>query len=240
MLPERQRIAAGLLQELHELGEAEPRILYKRVARYFPQLTNQDLTARTKDGRSLWRRRVQEAKALLVARGEVETRGRRWAITEKGRQRAQAEEMPVQLVLDALQHEEGPILTHEEVQRMLVEVGRLLGKYAETEAQRYDVTWRESPHSPRYSHVFEVLVHGRLDSALAKLKQAHDAQRTRPILVVADPRGAWRVQEALAPYLNGPFHELAGVAQVLTGEEVVRLYRALTAVGDVLKRLLDE
>ncbi|GBD10415.1 hypothetical protein HRbin23_00056 [bacterium HR23] len=238
MFPDRQRIAAGLLQELKELGEAEPRLLYRRVARYFPQLTNEDLSARSRDGRSVWRRRVQDAKALLMARGEVENRGRRWAITEKGRRRAEAEEMPIQLVLSALQ-EEGPAPSHEELQRMLAEIGRLLGKHAEVEAQRYDVAWKESPHAPRYSHVFEVQVHGRLESALAKLKQAHDAQRSRPFLVMADTRGVWQVQEALAPYLAGPFHEIASVTQVLTAEEVVRLYRALSSVAALLKRLQD-
>lgn len=239
MFPDRQRIAAGLLQELKELGEAEPRLLYRRVARYFPQLTNEDLSARSPSGRSIWRRRVQAGKALLAARGEVENRGRRWAITEKGRQRAQAEEMPIQLVLTALR-EEGPAPTHEELQRMLAEIGRLLGKHAETETQRYDVAWRESPNAPRLSHVFEVQVHGRLDSALTKLKQAHDSQRSRPFLVVADARGMWRVQEALAPYLGGSFHEIAGVAQVFTADEVVRLYRALQSVSDLLKRLVPD
>jgi hypothetical protein len=239
MFPERQRIAAGLLQELKELGEAEPRLLYRRVARYFPQLTNEDLAARTSDGRSKWRRRVQQAKALLVARGEVESRGRRWAITPKGLQRAQAEGMPIQLILSALR-EEGPLPSHEGVQRMLVDIGRLLGKHAEAEIQRYDVVWRDSPHSPRFSHVFEVHVHGRLDSALAKLKLAYEAQRSLPVLVVGGEPSPSRVREALAPYLAGPFHEIAGCARLLTLEEVVRLHRALTSVGDLLHRLLPQ
>ncbi len=237
--PERARIESALLQELKSVGMEEPRFLYARLARYFPQLEPGDLQVRNGSGRSRWSLSVQRAKRFLAARGEVTTVRGHWAITEKGRLRAEAEDMPIQLVLPFSQAAEDSF-THDELKQMLVEVGRLLGKYAEAEFQRYDVVWRDSPRSPRLSHVFEVQVRGSVEGALARLKHAYDTQRSRPVLVVAQERDQHRVQELLAPYLAGSFHELAGAMVVLSPQEVQRLHRSLTCVGELLGLLLAE
>lgn len=236
--PERARIESALLQELKAVGAEEPRFLYARLARYFPQLGPGDLQARNGSGRSRWSLSVQRAKRSLAARGEVAAVRGRWAITEKGRLRAEAEDMPIQLVLPFSQAEDS--LSHDELKHMLVEVGRLLGKHAEAEFQRYDVVWRDSPRSPRLSHVFEVQVKGSVEGAMARLKHAYDTQRSRPVLVVALERDQHRVQELLAPYLAGSFHELAGALVVLTPREVQRLHRSLACVGELLGLVLAE
>lgn len=231
--PERARIELAILQELKAVGEEEPELLLTRLLRYFPQLAEEDLRARTRRGRSRWRLVVQRAKQALVRRGEVAVVGRRWRITEAGRRRADAEDLPIQLVLP-VQGEPPPGWSHEELKGMLVDIGRWLGKHAEAEYQRYDVVWKEAPNAPRISHVFEVQVRGRVESALAKLKHAYDTQRSRPFLVVVEARDARRVREMLAPYLTGSFHEIGGVTTVLSPEEVHRLWRALRSVQDLL------
>ncbi|MGH2542666.1 MAG: hypothetical protein ACRDIB_07710, partial [Ardenticatenaceae bacterium] len=92
--PERARVESALLQELKAVGEDKPRFLYQCVARYFPQLEADDLSIRTIGGRSRWRMSVQRAKRALMERGEVDSIEGRWTITDKGRRRADAEDMP--------------------------------------------------------------------------------------------------------------------------------------------------
>lgn len=237
--PEQARIESALLQELKALGEDRPRFIYERLARYFPQLDSQDMVARTPGGRSKWRLRVQRAKRSLVDRGELSSVNGRWAITDKGRQRATAEDMPIQLVLPLARAQE-EALTHDELKQMLVEVGQMLGKHAEAEFQRYDVVWRDSPRSPRLSYVFEVQVRGKVESALTKLKHAYDVQRSRPVLVVSDERDQHRAQELIAPHLAGSFHEIADAVVVLCPQEVLRLHRALSSVSELLALVLPD
>ena len=69
-------------------------------------------------------------------------------------------------------------LTHTDVQKMLLDIGRVLGYHAQSEFDYYDVVWRASESSPRLSHVFEVQHKGNIDAALAKLKRAYEAQRS--------------------------------------------------------------
>ncbi len=123
---------------------------------------------------------------------------------------------------------------------MLVEIGHLLGNHAEEEFQRYDVVWRDSPHSPRLSHVFEVLVKGKLESAMTKLKHAYEVQRSRPVLVVSQERDQRKVREFLAPYLAGSFHEISDAIVVLSPQEVFRLHSSLTHVGELLEQVVAD
>ncbi len=237
--PERSRIESALLQELKAVGEDKPRFLYQRLARYFPQLETQDLSLRTRSGRSRWRVSVQRAKRALMERGEVASAEGRWTITDKGRERAESEDMPIQLVLPISGARE-QTFTHDEIKRMLVEIGRLLGNHAEEEYQRYDVVWRDSPRSPRLSHVFEVQVNGKLEGALSKLKHAYDVQRSRPFLVVAYERDQRRVREFLAPYMVGTFHEIADAITVLSPQEVFKLHSSLTHVSELLGKVMAD
>ena len=162
------------------------------------------------------------AKRALAEQGEVTSVNGHWAITDKGRLRASAEDMPIQLVLPKTEQQK-QAFTHNDIQRMLVDIGRLLGKDAEAEYNRYDVVWRDSPNSPRLSHVFEVQVKGSVEGALAKLKHAYDVQRSQPMLVVSQEKDQRRVREHLAPYLAGSFHEIAHAITILTPQEVHRL-----------------
>ena len=117
---------------------------------------------------------------------------------------------------------------------MLVEVGRVLGYYAQAEFDYYDVVWREGAESPRLSHVFEVQRRGNVDAALAKLKRAYDAQRTRPFLVVASERDTNRAEMQMSLARTGAFHEIGSVTTILSFEQLRRLHRALTSVEDIL------
>jgi hypothetical protein len=123
---------------------------------------------------------------------------------------------------------------HRALQRLLLDLGALLGKDAALEHESYDVVWRERRGAPRLSHVFEVQVAGSVDSALTRLKRAHEAQRSRLYLVVADERSA-RFAEAR---LREAFPELVDELQLVGAGELERLYGALGQGGALLKGLL--
>jgi hypothetical protein len=231
-LPESARLEGPILQELLALGgEERLRVLYERLLAYFPHVDERERQRAS----ARWRAAVQRAGARLVKKGELRREAGRWALTERGRQRAEAEKM---LLVPPAAEPLRRMPSHEELQTMLVEIGRLLGKHAEREYARYDVVWKESPLSPRLSHVFEVQVRGKLESALAKLKHAYDTQRSTPVLVIADARDERRAREWLRPYFAGSFHEIGDVTVVLGAEDVRRLHRALTSVQDLLCGIL--
>src|SRR5919198_1442525 len=121
----------------------------------------------------------------------------------------------------------------------ITEVGRALGHFAQVEFDYYDVVWREDESSPRLSHVFEVQRRGNLDAALAKLKRAYDAQRSRPFLLVATERDTNRAGRQLSLARTGPFHEIGRVTTILSFEQLRRLHRALTSVEDILAPLFE-
>jgi hypothetical protein len=122
---------------------------------------------------------------------------------------------------------------------MLVDVARVLGHAAEAEFDYYDVVWREAADSPRISHVFEVQRKGNVDAALAKLKRAYDAQRSRPFLVVASERDTNRAERQLSLARTGPFHEIGRVTTILSFEQLRRLHSALTSVEDLISQLFE-
>ncbi len=237
-MPERGRVESAILQELKDLGPLRPRHLYGRIVRYFPQLLPEELDSRTERGRARWWLAVQRAKRSLQRQGQVEGKGL-WRITEQGLRRARAEDMPVQLVF-SLHSRQEPEPSHEDLKRKLVDIGRMLGMFAQEEHQRYDVVWREAELSPRISHVFEVQHKGKLESALAKLKHAWDTQRSRLFLVIIGERDVKRAGGMLHPYFAGTFHEIGNVTTVLDAGEVERLYRALASVRGSLEKLTGE
>jgi restriction system protein len=90
--PKQSEIELPLLKTLHELGgKAEPKELYPRLATIFPQLTQEDLSARTASNPSIfrWHNLVQWSRQKLVEKGEIDgsTRGV-WKLTARGRARA--------------------------------------------------------------------------------------------------------------------------------------------------------
>jgi restriction system protein len=90
--PKQSEIELPLLKTLHELGgKAEPKEIYPKIAAIFPQLTEDDLTARLSSSPSTfrWHNLVQWSRQKLVEKGEIDgsTRGV-WKLTARGRARA--------------------------------------------------------------------------------------------------------------------------------------------------------
>jgi hypothetical protein len=239
--PSAERVELPLLQELAATGGSEHvRFLYDRLVAYFPQLGEGEVRAASNGHRRPWRRLVQRAGRSLDERREIERERGRWKLTERGRRRVAEEEIQFSLSrTGAGESESLAELTHTDVQRMLVEVGRVLGHFAEVEFDYYDVVWREDESSQRLSHVFEVQHKGNLDAALAKLKRAYDAQRSKPFLVVASERDTNRAERQLSLARTGPFREIGRVTTILSFEQLRRLHRALTSVEDILAGLFE-
>jgi hypothetical protein len=239
--PSVERIELPLLQELAATGGVEHvRFLYERLVGYFPQLGDEDVRAVSNGHRRQWRRLVQRAGRNLDERREIERDRGRWVITDRGRKRVNDEEIHFSLPsAEAHSTEETRELSHEDVQQMLVEIARVLGRFAQVEFDYYDVVWRDAADSPRISHVFEVQRKGNVDAALAKLKRAYDAQRSRPFLVVASERDTNRAERQLSLARTGPFHEIGRVTTILSFEQLRKLHRALTSVEDILAGLFE-
>jgi hypothetical protein len=239
--PSVERIELPLLQELAATGGAEhARFLYDRLVAYFPQLGPDEVLAVSNGHRRQWRRLVQAAARDLDERREIERDRGRWRLTERGRKRVSDEAILFSFSEPpAVEAAATEGLSHVEVQLMLIEVGRVLGHYAEAEFDYYDVVWREAEDSPRISHVFEVQRRGNVDAALAKLKRAYDAQRTRPFLVVDSERDTNRAERQLSLARTGPFHEIGRVTTILSFEQLRRLHHSLTSCADVLAALFE-
>lgn len=232
--PETARLELPILQELKATGGGDQlRYIYERLVRYFPQLTIHDLDERSGGGRSRWRRTVQRAGKHLEDRGELRREKNHWKLTAKGVRRVEAEAMQLELKPARLERN-GRAVTHKEAQAMLVEIGRLLGRHAEAEFERYDVVWRDSPSAPRLSHVFEVQISGSVDSALTRLKHAYDAQRSKIFLVIADERD----KRFAGKRLTGSFHEIWEVVSVIGVGELQSLYDSLKLQESMLTRLI--
>jgi hypothetical protein len=90
--PKQSESELPLLKTLQELGgKAEPKALYLKLAEMFPQLTEEDLSARMPSSPSTfrWHNIVQWSRQKLVEKGEIDgsTRGV-WKLTPRGRARA--------------------------------------------------------------------------------------------------------------------------------------------------------
>ncbi|HVG39733.1 MAG TPA: hypothetical protein VM870_10620 [Pyrinomonadaceae bacterium] len=243
--PSVARIELPILLELVATGGVEDvRFLYDRLTPYSPQLGGgwEATAANGETPHSQWRFYVQRAGRALDEKREIERRGRGlWTITARGRKRVADEDTHFSLSDRA----EGELaaapgaLSHEDVQRMLVELGRVLGHYAQTEFEYYDVIWRISERSPRITHVFEVQHKGSVDAALVKLKRAYEAQRSRPFLLVASERDTNRALRELSAEHAGAFHEIGRATTILSFAQLSRLHGALTSVEPLLKHFLD-
>ncbi|HVF54794.1 MAG TPA: hypothetical protein VM934_01510 [Pyrinomonadaceae bacterium] len=239
--PGLERIELPILQELVATGGSDDvRFLYDRLVAYFPQLEDADVRALSNGHLKHWRRIVQRAGRALADKRHIERQRGRWTITPQGRRRAAEEDLQFSMT-DAAASEatHSAPLSHGEVQAMLLDIGRVLGHYAQSEFDYYDVVWRTGESSPRISHVFEVQHKGNVDAALAKLKRAYDAQRSKPFLVVASERDTNRAEKQLSLARTGPFHEIGMVTTLLSFEQLRRLHRALTSVEDILLQIFE-
>ena len=237
-----ERLELPILQELVATGGTDDvRFLYERLVAYFPQLESGETAgAGDRHTRAPWRRLVQRAGRTLDEKREIERERGNWTITGAGRKRATEEATQFSLTETAARESNGNApLTHGDVQQMLLDIGRILGHHAQREFEYYDVVWRASEASPRLSHVFEVQHKGNIDSALAKLKHAYDAQRSKPFLVVASERDTNRAHKHLSEARTGSFHEIGRVTTILSFEQLRRLHRALASVEEVLVRFFE-
>lgn len=230
--PKSSAIEIPILQELSATGGAEDvRFLYELLIGYFPQLSETEIREINDGTAANWRKLVQKAGRELGARGLLERNRGFWTLTEKGRREAAGEIEGFRIT--RIEHDE---LNHGRIQEMLVEIGLILGYRAEIEFEYYDVVWREKRSSPRLSHVFEVQSKGNIDSAFAKLKRAHDAQRTKPFLVLATERDTNRAKQSL----EREFHELAGVLTILSFAELNRIHQNLKSIAEILPKFLEK
>jgi hypothetical protein len=233
------RIELPILQELAAMGGVEDvRFLYHRLAGYFPQLGEAEVRALSDGYHAQWRRLVQRAGRVLTDKREIERRQGRWAITAAGRKRVSDEGQSYTLSETSETLRPEP-LTHGDIQRMLLDIGRVLGYHAQSEFDYYDVVWRASESSPRLSHVFEVQHKGNIDAALAKLKRAFEAQRSKPFLIVASERDTNRANKNMSQARTGAFHEIGRATVIMSFEQLNKLHRALTSVEDLLKEIFE-
>lgn len=237
--PSAPRIELPILEELIATGGHEDvRFLYERLVAYFPQLEDREIHAIRNGHRSQWRRLVQRAGRVLDDQRQIERRQGLWTITATGRRRA-TDEGQLFSPTEAPEPTRTDMLSHSDIQRMLLDIGRVLGYDTEAEFEYYDVVWRASGSSPRLSHVFEVQHKGNIDAALAKLKHAYEAQRSKPFLVVTSERDTTRALKSMSIARTGAFHEIGRATTILSFEQLHRLHRALTSVEDLLGELFD-
>ncbi|MFN0120016.1 MAG: winged helix-turn-helix domain-containing protein [Blastocatellia bacterium] len=231
--PEPSRLELPVLLEITATGGRElPRYLYPRLASYFPQLSPADLEQHTEAGRNRWHMLIQRAATQLVRNGELRRDKSIWEITARGARRVETETLRIdgnQAPVPA-----GPQVTHTQAQQMLLEIGHLLGRHAELEYEHFDVVWRDNPAAPRLSHVFEVQISGSVDSALTRLKQAWDAQRSHIYLVIAGERDT----RFAARRLNTSFHEILAALTIIGTGELQRLYESLHTEKTLLRKLI--
>jgi hypothetical protein len=232
--PKYFEITNPILQELNAVGGTENvRFLYEKLLPYFPQLTEDEIF-QIKNGISKkWRAVVQEAAKSLDSEGLIVRSQGIWSITEKGKTAAAAENEDFEPARN-----EQKELNHREIQAMLIEIGESLNYSAEMEFEFYDVVWRISPNSPRLSHVFEVQSKGNIDSAFAKLKRAHEAQRSKPFLILSSERDLRRALREISYERSGAFHELSEVITILSFEQIRKTHQSLTSISEILAKFL--
>ena len=126
-------------------------------------------------------------------------------------------------------------LSHDQIQSMLVEIGRIQKFLADPEYSmdtgRLDVVWRRIEKSvPTY--VFEVQVAGDLYHALGKLKHAYDLWNSY-IFLVAHPTD-WAKCDQL---LTGTFHEIRHHLRFLPISKIAELHETKRAFKELEKSL---
>jgi hypothetical protein len=231
-LPASSQIELPILQELSVVGGTDNlRFLYQRLISYFPSLSDAEVVQITSETNRGWRKVVQTAGKNLSDDGLlIRTRGI-WTLTEKGLETAVEKSADFLLTKTETKN-----FTHNEIQNLTAEIGRLLGFYSELEFEYYDVIWREKENNPRISHVFEVQSKGNIDSAFAKLKRAFDAQRSKPFLIVASERDTKRAKQSL----SREFQEMETHITVLSFAEIKKIYDNINDISVFLTKFLEK
>jgi hypothetical protein len=230
-LPFSNNIEMPILQELVAVGGSDDvRFLYQRLISYFPALSDAEISAIKSGENKKWRSAVQKAGKTLDEQKLITRERGMWQITGAGRTLVEAETTGF-----SINTTENKILTHGDIQRMIVEIGEILGFYAETEFEYYDVIWRENSKSLRISHVFEVQSKGNIDSAFAKLKRAYDAQRSKPFLILASERDSNRAVKSL----NQEFREINADLTIMSFAELRKIHENLNSISSLLPKLLS-
>jgi len=231
-LPLSPNIETPILQELSAVGGTDDvRFLYERLISYFPSLSDADISAIKSGEQRYWKKAVQKAGKILDENNLIVRDRGIWALTEKGKRTVEAETEGIIFAKTEIEQES---LSHKQIQEILVNIGEILGFYGETEFQYYDVVWRETPKNQRLSHVFEVQSKGNLDSAFAKLKRAHDAQRSKIFLILASERDTNRAQQSL----TREFRELENILTILSFVEVRKIHENLSSIAHLLPNFL--
>ena len=229
-LPSTLNLETPILQELNAVGGTDNiRFLYLRLIPYFSSLSDSEINEIKSGANKKWRNAVQKAGKALDERKFIRRERGMWQITETGRAAALAETSGFSIT-----QPKNVTLTHQDVQKMIAEVGVILGFYAETEFEFYDVIWRESHRSPRISHVFEVQSKGNIDSAFAKLKRAFDTQRSKPFLILDSERDTNRAIKSL----NNEFREIQDIITIISFVEFRKIHENLSAIEGFLPKFL--
>lgn len=134
-----------------------------------------------------------------------------------------------------LEKQEKPPLSHAELQRKLVEIGKLQGYLAEAEYSfdigKLDVVWRRVLNSvPTY--VFEIQVSGDVYHALAKLKHAFDLWNSHIFIVASEAE-----RNKVNNLLSGTFHEISNRIEFIELEQIEELYKRKKSYLDFEKGL---
>ena len=130
---------------------------------------------------------------------------------------------------------EAPSPTHEELKKLLLQIGKLQGYVANCEypmgTERLDVVWRRLPESvPTFA--FEVQVGGDIYHAIGKLKHAHDIWNSRIFLVaLAETFGEFN------KLLSGTFHEIQPFIRFIETEKILSLHQSKQNIYQLEKDL---
>lgn len=125
--------------------------------------------------------------------------------------------------------------SHKELQRKLIEIGKLQKYLAEGEyvfdIGRLDVVWRRIELSvPTY--VFEIQIGGDIYHALAKLKHAFDLWNSRLFLIASEAD-----QDKAKNLLSGSFHEISQRVKFIEPNTVEELHKRKRDYLDLEKEL---
>ena len=230
-LPISNLIESPILHELSAVGGADDvRFIYERLIPYFPSLSDAEISQIHNGENASWKKAVQKAGRSLDEKKQISRDKGIWEITQTGREKVLSENSDFTVTKKISEP-----LNHQAIQELLCRIGQILGYFAETEFEFYDVIWRETETSKRISHVFEVQSKGNIDSAFAKLKRAFDAQRSKPFLILASERDTNRANKSL----ENEFRELKNVISILSFVEICKTFENLSEIENILPKLLD-
>ena len=230
-LPFSNLIEMPILQELFAIGGTDDvRFIYTRLISYFPSLSDAEIVSIQNDKNNSWKKAVQKAGKSLSDEKLISRERGIWQLTQRGREKVLSEISDFQLKPENLE-----TLSHQTVQQIIIEIGEMLGYFAQSEFEFFDVIWRESETSGRISHVFEVQSKGNIDSAFAKLKRAYEAQRSKPFLIIASERDTNRARKSL----EYEFRELGNVITILGFAEIRKTHKNLKEIETILPQFLN-